>query len=171
MRTSRLRRSPGCRCRSGALPLVVVAPATPELPSGRKAVARSAATTQGLSHRTAAGPTSRRVVRHRATPCATLRSRSGPRPRSHVLADDGSLSRGRPDLTTITAPKDVTRSPWHSELEVEKPRVLFEGGYEPVFSLMPGERFVMIRNVTEEFTPTEVHVVLSCIDELQRAVK
>jgi hypothetical protein len=74
-------------------------------------------------------------------------------------------------LTTITAPKDVTRSPWHSELEVEKPRVLFEGGYEPVFSLMPGERFVMIRNVTEEFTPTEVHVVLSCIDELQRAVK
>jgi hypothetical protein len=30
---------------------------------------------------------------------------------------------------------------------------------------------VLIRNVTEEFTPTAVHVVLGWVDELRRAVK
>jgi serine/threonine-protein kinase len=58
-----------------------------------------------------------------------------------------------------------------AELEVEKPRLLFEGAYESVFSLTPDERFVMIRNVTEEFTPTEVNVVLGWIDELRRGVR
>jgi serine/threonine protein kinase len=43
--------------------------------------------------------------------------------------------------------------------------------YESVFSLTPDERFVMIRNVTEEFTPTGVNVVLGWIDELKRGVK
>jgi len=58
-----------------------------------------------------------------------------------------------------------------AELEVERPRLLFEGAYESVFSLTPDERFVMIRNVTEEFTPTGVNVVLGWIDELKRGVK
>jgi hypothetical protein len=57
------------------------------------------------------------------------------------------------------------------ELASEKPRVLFEGGYEPVFSLMPDERFVMIRNLNEQFMPAEVHVVLGWIGELRRGVK
>jgi serine/threonine-protein kinase len=58
-----------------------------------------------------------------------------------------------------------------SDLQIEKPRVLFEGGYEPVFSLTPDERFVMIRNVREEFAPASVNVVLGWMDELRRAVK
>ena len=58
-----------------------------------------------------------------------------------------------------------------SDLQIEKPRVLFEGGYEPVFSLTPDERFVMIRNVREEFAPASVNVVLRWIDELRRALK
>jgi serine/threonine-protein kinase len=58
-----------------------------------------------------------------------------------------------------------------AELEIEKPRVLFEGGYEPVFSLTPDERFVMIRNLTDQFMPAEVHVVLGWLGELGRGVK
>jgi len=58
-----------------------------------------------------------------------------------------------------------------SELEVEKPRVLFEGSYETVFSITPDDRFVMIRNLMEEFAPAEVNVVLGWIDELRRTVK
>jgi eukaryotic-like serine/threonine-protein kinase len=58
-----------------------------------------------------------------------------------------------------------------SDVEVEKPRVLFEGGYEPVFSLTPDERFVMIRNLTDDFAPTEVQVVLDWIADLQSSVK
>ena len=57
------------------------------------------------------------------------------------------------------------------ELEADKPLALFEGGYEPVFSLTPDERFVMIRNLTEEVRPTAVQVVLGWVDELKRGVK
>ena len=57
------------------------------------------------------------------------------------------------------------------ELVADKPLALFEGGYEPVFSLTPDDRFVMIRNLTEEVRPTAVQVVLGWVDELKRGVK
>jgi serine/threonine-protein kinase len=57
------------------------------------------------------------------------------------------------------------------ELVADKPLALFEGGYEPVFSLTPDDRFVMIRNLTEEVRPTAVQVVLGWVDELKRGGK
>jgi serine/threonine-protein kinase len=71
----------------------------------------------------------------------------------------------------VVAVRPPARADSTAELEIEKPRVLFEGGYEPVFSLTPDERFVMIRNVREEFAPASVNVVLGWIGELRRTVK
>jgi Tol biopolymer transport system component len=74
-------------------------------------------------------------------------------------------------MMAVAVRPGASAAPSTLELEVEKPRVLFEGGYETVFSLTPDDRFVLIRNVMEEFTPTAVHVVLGWVDELRRAVK
>jgi serine/threonine-protein kinase len=56
-------------------------------------------------------------------------------------------------------------------LTVEKPRMLFEGSFEPVYSGTPDERFVMIEIASDESAPTDVRVVLDWLEELKRRIR
>jgi serine/threonine-protein kinase len=56
-------------------------------------------------------------------------------------------------------------------LTVDKPRLLFEGSFEDVYSLTPDERFVVIQIDSDESAPTEVHVVLDWLEELKRRIR
>jgi Tol biopolymer transport system component len=58
-----------------------------------------------------------------------------------------------------------------NRLTVEKPRMLFEGSFEPVYSATPDERFVMIEIGSNASAPTEVHVVLDWLEEVRRRIK
>ncbi len=56
-------------------------------------------------------------------------------------------------------------------LTVDKPRLLFQGSFEDVYSLTPDERFVVIQIDSDESAPTEVHIVLDWVEELKRRVR
>ncbi len=56
-------------------------------------------------------------------------------------------------------------------LAVDKPRLLFEGSFEEVYSLTPDERFVVIEIDSDASAPTAVHVVLDWLEDLRRRVK
>jgi len=70
---------------------------------------------------------------------------------------------------------DITTRP---SFEAGKPRVLFEGSYEPPLGTTTnydvshdGQRFLMIRRVEQaEAAPTQINVVLNWFDELKRRV-
>jgi serine/threonine protein kinase len=57
------------------------------------------------------------------------------------------------------------------ELQIGKPRLLFEGSYEDIYSVTPGGDFVLIRIDSSENAPTRIEVVLDWIEELKRRVK
>ena len=67
----------------------------------------------------------------------------------------------------------VTAAPARRDnpLIVDKPRLLFQGSFEQVYSMTPDEQFVMIEIASDESAPTEVHVVLDWLEELRRRIK
>ena len=56
-------------------------------------------------------------------------------------------------------------------LIVDKPRLLFQGSFEQIYSMTPDERFVMIEVASDESAPTDVRVVLDWLEELKRRIR
>jgi eukaryotic-like serine/threonine-protein kinase len=64
-----------------------------------------------------------------------------------------------------------------SGFTASKPRVLFEGRYEPTAATSPnfgvspdGQRFLMLKPSEQEAAPTQINVVLNWFEELKRRV-
>jgi eukaryotic-like serine/threonine-protein kinase len=68
----------------------------------------------------------------------------------------------------VRAPSNAGGAP---ELEIDKPRMLFQGAYEEVYTVMPDGRFAVIQIDTSQSAPTNIQIVLNWAEELRRRVR
>jgi eukaryotic-like serine/threonine-protein kinase len=68
----------------------------------------------------------------------------------------------------VRAPSNAGGAP---ELEIDKPRMLFQGAYEEVYTVMPDGRFAVIQIETSQSAPTNIQIVLNWAEELRRRVR